>query len=219
MIQKAASTHITWETLGDPLRYSSTQQRTARPWETTTPSSDGRYVPKGCCATNATQPWRGSITQTSTRESTVTDQGATSQRYALSTTLNKKVSMLRRWQKTIESRLKTTSMPLILSKSILTSELNTRHLKDKDRSNRLLSTHRLCKFRIIIFPSHRMMLNSTIHRIWSTVLPFKCKQLKTIWENQELVVAHLTQKVQAQTIWMLLLKKKEMARSQQILIT
>jgi len=64
-----------------------------------------------------------------------------------------------------------------------------------------------------------MMLNSTIHRIWSTVLPFKCKQLKTIWENQELVVAHRTQKVQAQTIWMLLLKKKEMARSQQILIT
>lgn len=163
-IQKAVSMRITWETLEDLLKYSNMLPRIARLWEITTLSLAGKCALEVSCATSVTRPWKDSTILTSTRESIVTDQDATSQRFVLSTILNRRVSMLKRWPKIIESRLKINSTLSTLSKSMLPLEINIKHQKDLLKSNRLLSIQNLSKFRIIIFLSPMSRKNNRILR-------------------------------------------------------
>ena len=132
-ILKVASTLITWETSEDHQRSLSMQRRIASSWATITLSLAGRCVPKACSATNAIPQSRDSITLISTKESTVIGQGATNLRFVLSIILNRKVSMLKKWRKIIESKLKITSIKSKLKIFVLTSDSTTRHPRVKSQ--------------------------------------------------------------------------------------
>ena len=119
MIQRAAYMHIIWETLGGLLKYSSMLQKTVSSWAITTQIKAGSSAQTVSCAINAIRPSSAFIIQTSTNAYTVIVDDATNQRYAPSTTVNKKEAMPKKCARITASKRAIRSIQLILIWSIM----------------------------------------------------------------------------------------------------